>query len=137
MQINSITIADGTSPTPVSHIFNPIANNPARYQRNGVAGQPVIAFEDITIKVQRAKTPNGANRVDLELQLPVLEVASGGTSSGLVAPPSIAHVLTARVQLFCHQRSTKEQRVDLRTLLKNLLADVQFTTAVDNLENAF
>lgn len=137
MQIASITILDGKTPTAESHVFQPIMNSPAFYQRNGVSGQPVLAFESVKINVTRGKTPNSANRVDVDLSIPVMEVPAGGNTSGYQAPPSVAHVLNARVQFFVHQRSTKEQRVDLRTLLKNLLMDSQLTQAVDNLENAF
>lgn len=137
MQIAPITLLDGKTPTAESHVFQPVMNAPAFYQRNGVSGQPVIAFEGIKIYVTRGKTPNSANRIDVDLSIPVMEVPAGSTTSGYQAPPSVAHVLNARIQFFVHQRSTKEQRVDLRTMLKNLLTDSQLTNAVDNLENAF
>lgn len=136
MQIAPITLLDGKA-TPESHVFQPISNNPAFYQRNGVSGQPVLAFESIKIQVTRGKTPNSANRIDVDLAIPVMEVPAGSNTSGYQAPPSVAHVLNARLHFFVHQRSTKEQRVDLRTMVKNFLENSQLTQAVDNLENAF
>lgn len=136
MQLANITLMDGKTPTPETHVYVPVSNNPAFYQRNGVPGQSVLAFESIKINLTRAKTPNSANRIDIDLSIPVMEVPAGGAATGYVAPPSVAHVLNGRIQFFVHQRSTKEQRVDLRTLLRDLLDDPQFIAVVDNLEQA-
>lgn len=135
-QIASITINDGQS-TPVAHAFNPVISIPPTYRRNGVAGQAVIAQERLLIQTVMAKTVNGVNRVQLELVVPVTEQASGGTASGYVAPPAIAHEMRVKVEFFFHQRSDKQGRKDLRTLLTNLLNNAQVVSATDDLEQPY
>lgn len=135
-QIASITINDGQS-TPVAHAFNPVISVPPTYRRNGVAGQAVIAQERLLIQTVMAKTINGVNRVQLELVVPVTEQASGGAASGYVAPPAIAHEMRVKVEFFFHQRSDKQGRKDLRTLLTNLLNNAQVVSATDDLEQPY
>lgn len=135
-QIATITINDGQS-TPVAHAFNPVISVPPTYRRNGVAGQAVIAQERLFVQTVMAKTVNGVNRVQLELVVPVTEQANGGTASGYVAPPAIAHEMRVKVEFFFHQRSDKQGRKDLRTLLTNLLNNAQVVSATDDLEQPY
>lgn len=130
--ITTITINDGQS-TPVPHAYNPIQVNPALYRRNGVAGQSVIAQERLLIDVENARSISGVNKVKMELVLPVMEQATGGTSSGYTAPPAIAHEERVQITFYFHQRSDAAGRKDLRVLLMNLLANAQVVDAVENL----
>lgn len=131
--IASITIADGVTPTAVNHVFQPIQTNPAQYKRTGVADQPAAAMERVQANLKQAAGTNGLNTVDLVLALPVLEQTSGGTSSGYVAPPSIAHEMKAKVTFYLHGRSVVAGRRDLRVMLSNLLKDPQIIDLIDNL----
>lgn len=133
-QIATITINDAT---PVAHAFNPIISMPPTYRRNGVANQAAIAQERLLIQTVMAKTVNGVNRVQLELVIPVTEQASGGAATGYVAPPAIAHEMRVKVEFFFHQRSEKQGRKDLRTLLLNLLSNAQVVSATDDLEQPY
>jgi hypothetical protein len=132
-QIASITVNDGQA-TPVPHVFNPVMSVPPTYRRNGVSGQAAIANERLLIQTVLAKTANGVNRVQMELVVPVVETPAGGSASGYVAPPAIAHEMRVKVEFFLHQRSEKQARKDLRTLLTNLLSNAQVAAAVDDLE---
>lgn len=134
--IAPITIADGKS-TPESHVFNPIASVPPTYRRNGVAGQSLVAQERMIIKVVPAKTPSGVNRVQIQMVVPVSEVPAGGTGSGYIAPPGVAHEMTVKIEFLLHQRSELAGRKDLRVLASNLLKDAAVLSAVDNLEQPY
>lgn len=132
-QIAPITILDGQA-TPVSHVFNPIETMPVpRYARNGV-NVPVIGTEGLKITTKRAGTANGVNKVDVELWVPVLEQPTGGTSSGYVAAPGVAHELRFKGTFFCHQRSDKAGRKDLRVMSSNVMISAAVAAAVDDLE---
>lgn len=135
-QIASITINDGQA-TPVPHVFNPVMSVPPTYRRNGVSGQAVIANERLLMQSILAKTVNGVNRIQLELVVPVVETPAGGSATGYVAPPAIAHEMRVKVEFFFHQRSDRSGRRDLRILLANLLSDAQLTALVDDLEQPF
>lgn len=136
MQIASITVNDGQA-TPVAHVFNPVMSVPPTYRRNGVSGQAAIANERLLIQTVLAKTVNGVNRVQMELVVPVVETPAGGSASGYVAPPAIAHEMRVKVEFFLHQRSEKQGRKDLRTLLTNLLSNAQVVAAIDDLEQPY
>nr|APG77173.1 hypothetical protein [Shahe levi-like virus 3] len=135
-QIATITINDGQT-TPVAHAFNPIMSVPPTYRRNGVTGQAVIANERLLLQAVLAKTVNGVNRIQLELVVPVVETPAGGSATGYVAPPAIAHEMRVKVEFFFHQRSEKAGRKDLRTLLTNLLSNAQVVSLVDDLEQPY
>lgn len=132
-QIAPITISDGQV-TPMAHVFNPIMSVPPTYRRNGVSGQAAIANERLRLQSVLSKTVNGVNRIQLELVIPVVETPAGGSASGYVAPPAIAHEMRAKVEFFLHQRSEKAGRKDLRVLLGNLLAIPQVASLIDDLE---
>lgn len=134
--IAPISIIDGKG-TPDTHVFNPIASVPPTYRRNGVVGQSVIQQERLLVKVAAAKQSSGINRVSIVLVIPVSEVPAGGTGSGYVAPPAVAHEMTAKVEFLLHNRSDVAGRKDLRTLLSNALKDPAIISAVDALEQPY
>lgn len=135
--IAPITIADGKTPTAESHVFNPIASVPPTFRRNGVPGQSLVAQERMMIKVVPAKTPSGVSRVQLQLVIPVSEVPAGGTGTGYIAPPAVAHEMTFKGEFLLHQRSDLIGRKDLRILASNLLKDAAVVSAVDSLEQPY
>lgn len=135
-QIASITVLDGKT-TPESHVFNPKSTTPvAIYRRDGVAGQPAVAWEGVAVKVKLGN--NGQqNIVDLDLTIPVLEQIASGAANGYVAPPKVAYIARAKVSFYTDPRADIAVRKDLRVILQNLLANAQVIGAVENLEQAF
>lgn len=131
--ISAITVVDGKS-TPEPHVYQPIATMPAAlYKRTGIAGQPAVAMEKVQASLKSAVGANGLNIGELVLSIPVLEQTAGGTSSGYVAAPSLAHELKAKVTFYMHNRSDAAGRKDLRVLLKNLLDNPQIIDLIENL----
>jgi hypothetical protein len=135
-QISTITINDGQDPAK-PHAFNPVMSVPPTYRRNGVAGQAVIANERLLLQAILSKTVNGVNRIQMELVVPVVETPAGGSATGYVAPPAIAHEMRVKVEFFFHQRSEKAGRKDLRVLLSNLLANSQVVSLIEDLEQPY
>ena len=135
-QIAALSIADGES-TPVSHVFNPIATNPKpQWRRNGVS-VPAVGMERLETDTKLATTANGVHKHTMSLVIPVMEQTSGGTSAGYVAPPGVAHELKGVINLFNHQRSTKQDRKNLRVLLANWLLSAAAASQIDDLEKPY
>lgn len=131
--IAAMTIVDGKS-TPVSHVFQPITSSPeALYKRTGVAGQSAAAMESVVLKLSPAKKVDGVNIIPIELAIPVMEQPAGGTPSGYMAPPAVAHTLRFKGNFYLHNRSLTEDRKDLRVMVSNLLKDAQVIDLIDNL----
>lgn len=135
-QIAAVTILDGET-TPVSHVFNPIATNPKpQWRRNGVS-VPAVGMERLEMSTKLASTPNGVHKHVSQLVIPVMEQPAGGTSSGYIAPPGVAHELKGVLNLFTHQRSTKQDRKNLRIMFANWLLTPAAAAQIDDLEQPF
>lgn len=135
-QISAISINDGQA-TPVAHVFQPIATQPVPlYKRNGVS-VPVVGMESLKLTTQLSTTADGVNKINVELVIPVLEQSSGGASTGYVAPPGVAHELRFKGVFYCHQRSDKPGRKDLRILVANLLLNAASASLIDDLEQPY
>lgn len=131
--IANIAIADGAN-TPVTHTYVPIKSGlSAEWKRTGVAGQPAVAVESLKANLKLADSASGVNKVVLDLSLPVLEQTAGSSQSGYVAPPALAHTPRFQVTFFAHQRSTADDRKNLRVLLSNALLNSQIIDLIDNL----
>lgn len=134
--IAPITLTDGEA-TPVDHVFNPISTAPATFRENGATGVPQIGENELTMSI-RGTTGNGSvNKARIQLRIPVLEEATGGTSSGYVAAPSVAYYLQANIELMLPSRCTLQQRKNLRTMLVDLLGEAQTVSLVDSLESPY
>lgn len=135
-QIAPITLTDGKTPTAESHVYNPKGVNPPVYKRDSVAGQPAAAWEAASVKVKLSQG-SAPNIIDLDLQIPVMEQVTGGTSSGYVAPPRVAHVMKAKASFYLDNRSDAIGRRDLRVMFANLLANAQIIAAIENFEQPY
>lgn len=135
--IANIVIADGKA-TPTDHTYVPVSVNPNAGYRAQVNDVPLAGQEAINLVVTLdSNRADGLNRVTATLQLPVLEEAAGGTSSGYVAAPRVAYFITAKAEFVLPSRSDDAQRKDARVLLSNLLKNAQVIDAVDNLARPY
>lgn len=137
--IAPITIADGQD-TPVNHTFNPISANPPLYKQNTDDTVAAIGENELLLTLKRGVASQGnpaINRAKITLRLPVLETLGSSGASGYEAPPSVAYWLQATVECMLPDRSTGEQRKDLRVLLTNALSNAQIVSLVDTLENPY
>lgn len=137
--VASIYILDGES-TPITHTFSPARTTSDRADYENRVGGIYIGYERLTYELIRPKGPsNVANRslkVRVHIETPVLETV-GTSDSGLTPPATVAYRPMAELVFTLPERSTLQQRVNLRTLLKNLLAHASFTDVVDQLAVPF
>jgi hypothetical protein len=136
--IAPIAINDGKG-TPVSHVYNPVqTGDVATYKRNGDTAVPVVAFESVQLSLKEANgSSESVSRAKLTIRLPVLETPSGGASSGYVAPPKIAFYLQLNIEALLPNRSTAEQRKDMRVLAMNLMNNPQAIALIEQLERPY
>lgn len=137
-QATNIVINDG-APSPVAHTFAPL----------GKDGKGVFWFEQIT---PAPANPLGAKRIGVSLSRPingnrlsgdakavisiyepVLETL-GTNSAGITPPPTLAYQLVGRESVSLAERSTKQERRDLRTLKRNLLDNALIVSMIDDLQ---
>lgn len=127
--IASITITDGTTPV----TFSPVAVSPlAQYLDISSASVPEIGRPKIQLQVMKGKG-KASNRTRVSLEFPVMEVVDGGTTAGFQAAPAVAYSVTAVLDVWSPQRSTKAQRQALRQYFTALLSNGQVVDAVDDM----
>lgn len=128
----SITIKDGAS-TPVDHVFSPTridANNIATFQER-VSGVP-IGYPTITWSLRAPTKGSSTYKVTGKLTQPkVIDVTD--TSGKTVKTVDYANLAT--VDFVFSEKSTKQERKDLRTLMSNLLVNAVMAASADDLES--
>jgi phosphoribosylformylglycinamidine (FGAM) synthase PurS component len=128
----SITIKDGAS-TPVDHVFSPTridANNIATFQER-VSGVP-IGYPTITWSLRAPTKGSSTYKVTGKLTQPkVIDVTD--TSGKTVK--TVDYVNLATVDFVFSEKSTKQERKDLRTLMSNLLINAVMAASADDLES--
>lgn len=126
----ALTIADGAT-TPVNHTFNPVTDNPPEWLDTDAAVLYKHQQKKIVCTIKRAKGPAGINRVQMSLNLP-----TGG--DGVTVPANEnSRFAVCNMEFLLPAKGTKQERKDLRTLAKNLLADAQIIDVIDELNSAW
>lgn len=135
----NIVINDGLA-TPVSHTFNPNSGD------GNVAGVSVIEYEDrsggisvgfpkISITTRVPTKANKNRKVLFAIKVPVLEVVSNSTVSGIAPAPTVAYDVTFQGSFVLPERASLASRKDLLAYAKNLLANTMVTSAIETLES--
>lgn len=139
----SIVLADALA-VPVNHTFIPLgpdAQGVWWYEDQSFATP--VGFWRVSIHLTRAKPPAAGTsssdrvaRVKVGLHEPSLETMSNN-SAGLVPAPVVAYVLRTLTEYILHERSTLQNRKDLRKMNALLQADPQVIAAVETLQNIY
>jgi hypothetical protein len=138
-QAANIILADALA-TPVNHTFavTSISQNETLFE-DRISGTP-IGFGKIKVGI---KAPSTSGKVGnrnyvavLQVAVPVLETL-GNNSAGLTPPPTVAYTVRATLTIDIPERSTLQQRKDIRKYTEKLLADPQVIALVENLERLF
>lgn len=132
--IVSITTLDGATPAPNTVTLYPNSTSKgAASWRERKANVPLTgqATADATLSKDKA---TGLNTIRLTITQPVLEEIASGSSSGYIAAPKVAYLMKARVEFFINDRTTEQNRKDIRSMLYNALDDNQIQNMVDQLE---
>lgn len=141
--VAQIVLADAQA-TPVNHTFIPLGpdTNGVWWYEDQSRPSP-IGFWKVSISLTRPKAANRGtsstdrvSRVKVGMYMPQLETL-GNNSSGLTPSPTVAYVLTASVQFTLPERSTLQDRKDLRKFVPLVMADAAVIAAVESLQGIF
>lgn len=140
MALANIVLADAQA-TPVNHTFVPL----------GVDKNGVLWFEDqsqaspvgywrISYAVTRPlpaaagqSSKDRVVRVKVGLHEPILENVTNSTVSGISPAPTISYVNRTNKEFILAERSSQQNRKDLRKMSWNLENEAQFINMVENL----
>lgn len=134
--IASLVLNDGQT-TPVAKTFTPtVASLDMAVWQDRTAG---IYTGMPTIMLSSRKPTKGSAlfKVKASVKIPVMEVVSNSTVSGILPAPTIAYTLQANVELLLPERSTLQNRKDVNAFVANLLANVQFKSLIENFESPY
>lgn len=146
--VGNITINDGQA-TPVAHTYVPIGDT----NRDGVwvfeeqlSALPPIAWPRITLSLKRpgpskpGQNSSGRNaRFTATLAVPTMETLGTSTIAGINPQPTVAYVTRVGPDgaLLAPERSTMQERKNVRVLYANLLAHATVAGMIDSLSPLF
>lgn len=117
----AVVATDGET-NPVSHTFTPLGpdqDGVQWFEQTSPAPANALAAKRFSVQIKRAipgKQQNGIARLTLRMWYPVMETLST-SDSGITPPPTIAYQLYAEARYVVPERSTEQERKNLRTLL--------------------
>lgn len=112
---------------PVGHTFTPLGpdkDGVQWFEQSTPAPANALAAKRVSVSIKRAdpgKQQNGVARLTLRMWYPVMETLST-SDSGITPPPTVAYQLYAEVRYVIPERSTEQERKNLRVLLINFAA---------------
>lgn len=127
-----ITVFDGAA-TPVSHLLKAISikSEPkgriVATWREQLPSVPIDASVRATMTLEQLNS--GVYKMDLLVEVPVMESISGNNSAGYTAAPKVAYVNTLRTTGLFHPRSDVAGRRLARQILINLLGNISTSVA--------
>lgn len=132
-------LPDGAT-TPVTHSFYPVridAAGVATYadRSSGIAlGFPTFTY---SIRSPLTKGTSRNYKVMAKMVLPVLEVTSPSTSTGIQPAPTKAYDLIATVEFVLPERSSLQERKNLLAFTWNALANDIINNGVQSFESVY
>ncbi len=139
--MQNVIINDGAA-TPVAHTFTPTGKDDkgvAWFEQTTPTPSTPLEAKKIGYKQIRGNTAgkvNGVSKVVYSISLPVLETL-GNNSAGILPPPTLAYRVNARLEIDLPERSTKQQRKDLRSFLANFVVNAMPIANIDDLQVSY
>jgi hypothetical protein len=140
MALANIVLADAQA-TPVNHTFVPLGldrNNVLWFEDQSQASP--IGFWRVSFELKRPEpgsagqsSANRVYRVKIGLHEPALENVTNSTVSGVAPAPTISYVCRSNVEHIIAERSSVQNRKDLRKMTYNLQNEAQLVNLVENL----
>lgn len=132
-QNTSITILDGAA-TPVSQVFSPSAISAALAEWKNRAQSSLIGQPTITsgLRVPNRNAPT--YKTTIKLTLPKVITTTDTTGKTVT---SVDYTNVVSIDLVCSERSTEQERKDLRVQASNLLKDAIIVAMVDKAEGVW
>jgi len=121
--LSAVYANDGET-VPVSYTFTPLGpdqDGVQWFEQTAPAPANALAAKRVSVQIKRAvpgKQQNGVARLTIRMWYPVMETLST-SDSGITPPPTVAYQLYAEVRYVIPERSTEQERKNLRQLLVN------------------
>lgn len=145
MPVSQEIVLEDAQVTPVQHTFTPVgrdARDPQTIWFEDRSRPSPLGYWRISIKLVRPPIQNTPGlradrtyRVTVGLHQPVLETLSNSTVSGIVPAPTLSYVPRSFTEYVMQERSTSQDRKDLRKMTADLQDNVQVIDMVENLIN--
>jgi len=136
----SIVLNDALA-TPVAHTFVPIgrdANGVFWFEDQSQAN--AIGFWKISVLLKRPPPPAAGDnssgrsfRVSVGLHEPILETVSNSTVSGIAPAPTVGYTSRVTSEFILPERSTLQNRMDIRAMVASLFNSTQVKNCVETL----
>jgi hypothetical protein len=138
-QIANIVLNDGQS-TPVAHTFAPVTS----HDTNGVAvwtdraSGIAVGFPVISFRLRDPLKGSRAYRLTAKIRVPVLDVTSPSTGTGIQPAPSVAYACEANIEFILPERSVLQNRKDILAYAVGLMGNAAvMKAAVETYEQVF
>jgi hypothetical protein len=141
----NIVLADAQA-TPVNHTFVPLgpdAKDASKFWFEDQSAASPIGYWRISVTLKRpppALVGNASDatrvcRAKVELFEPVLETVSNSTVSGIVPAPTLSYVPRSFTDIVMPERSSLQNRKDLRKMTAGALADTNVIAVIETLQS--
>lgn len=137
--IANIVLNDAAA-TPVAHTFSPdqqgfrdgqqVASFVDRAANSGVP----VGFYKLDMTMSRPSAQRKTYRVGLKLSVPVMEVVSNSTVSGISPAPTVAYVPIVQMDWVIPERASAQVRKDLRKMAYEALNHALVKGAIEDLD---
>lgn len=115
----NIVINDGAA-TPVAHTFAVKSNDNRVSKYEDRSGGIPVGYSKLATVISDINKNN--RRIEISLEVPVLEAVSGANPSGFTPAAAVAYFNKCTVTFVTNNRSTLQNRKDLLAYVKNTLA---------------
>lgn len=130
----NITLTDAAA-TPVNRVFKPAVLNGGGVMAWRDSTQAVFAGQaQLTLAQRLADRKTRSTKVVWKLETPVLEQTSPSTSTGIQPAPTVAYTPLATIDFVLPDRMSLQDRKDLLSMLRDLIAEAIVTGQVQDLD---
>jgi hypothetical protein len=98
------------------------------------SGGIALGFPMASFSLRPPTAQSRVYKLTLKVVMPVLEVTSPSTSTGIQPAPTKAYDITGQVEIFLPERSSLQERKDLLAFLRDYLSEAIVTNAVQDFE---
>lgn len=134
--IANLVLNDGQA-TPVAMTFSPTVASIDQAVWQDRSGGIYTGMPTVMLSSRKPVKGSPLFRVKATVKLPVMEVVSNSTVSGIAPAPTIAYTLQANVELMLPERSALQDRKNVNALVANLLVDAQVKNLIENFESPY
>lgn len=123
--LTALSSINDAETSPIAHTFTPLGpdkDGVQWFEQTVPAPSNALAAKRFSVSIKRAdlgKQLNGVTRITGRFWYPVMETLAT-SDSGITPPPTVAYQLYAELRYVIPERSSEQERKNLKTLVANL-----------------